>query len=53
MQHGLARNQSIFLKWNFLLIFGLKKLGETQHTLLVYWVANVPLKEMNFHTAFS
>jgi hypothetical protein len=31
----------------------IKKLGETWHTLLVYWVTNVPLKEMIFHTAFS
>jgi 1,2-phenylacetyl-CoA epoxidase catalytic subunit len=42
-----------FLKWNFLMIFGLKTLGETWHTLLVYWVANVPLKEMIFHITFS
>jgi hypothetical protein len=28
-------------------------LGETSHTLLIYWVANVPLKEMIFNTAFS
>jgi len=31
----------------------IKKLGQTRHTLIIYWVTNVPLKEMIFHTAFS
>jgi hypothetical protein len=50
---GIKHESSLFFKVEFCHDIWIKKVVESHHTLLVYWVANVPLKEMIFHTAFS
>jgi hypothetical protein len=47
------QSKTLFFKVEFSHDIGIKKVGRDGHTLLVYWVANIPLKGMIFHTAFS